>query len=190
MNIVVKPFGTDFCHCRPDTTWEKENRDIYIPEVASCVSWTPVLFARISKAGKCIGEKFASRYYDSFNYGMLIYCHPEDAKAAEDTAICSCFDHSSLLPAPMYNPVVMEESGNEFHLSRNGYEIFATKTDGAVIMLEDAICTASRTTSLRIGDIVAVELAPRAPLASRAEGEAELKATFCRNELFSLKVIF
>ena len=190
MNIVVKPYGSSLCYCRPDTTWEKESRDLYIPDGVEKALVAPVAFARISKAGKCIGEKFASRYYDSFNYGMLIYCHPGDAKAAEDTAACSCFDHSSLLPAPMYNPIVMEGADNEFHLSKNDSEIFSTNTEGAAMMLEEAICTASKATSLRIGDIVAVELAPRAELAHKSEGKAELKATFCQNELFSLKVIF
>ena len=38
--------------------------------------------------------------------------------------------------------------------------------------------------------IVAVELAPVVRLASRAEGTASFKATFCENDLYDLKIIF
>ena len=52
MNIVVKPYGCDLCYCRPDTTWEKESRDLYIPDSVEKALLTPVAFARVSKAGK------------------------------------------------------------------------------------------------------------------------------------------
>ena len=58
MNITVKIFGTDSYICRPDTTWERENRDFYPPEFVGGIYYTPVIFARISKAGKFIGSKF------------------------------------------------------------------------------------------------------------------------------------
>ena len=74
MNIIVKPYGSDLCYCRPDTTWERENKDFYSPECVNEIYWTPVVFARISKAGKCIGRKFVERYYDGVGCGMLLYC--------------------------------------------------------------------------------------------------------------------
>ena len=74
MNITVKPYDSELCYCRPDTTWEKEGRDFYVPDGVEKVLWTPVMFARISKAGKCVGAKFVSRYYDGFGIGALIYC--------------------------------------------------------------------------------------------------------------------
>ena len=74
MNIIVKPYGSDLCHCRPDTTWERENKDFFSPECVNEIYWTPVVFARISKAGKCVGSKFVERYYDGVGCGMLLYC--------------------------------------------------------------------------------------------------------------------
>ena len=74
MNIIVKPYGSTLCYCRPDTTWERENRDFYSPECVNEICWTPVIFARISKAGKCVSGKFVERYYDGFNFGVLMYC--------------------------------------------------------------------------------------------------------------------
>ena len=74
MNIIVKPYGSDLCYCRPDTTWERENKDFFSPECVNEIYWTPVVFARVSKAGKCVGKKFVERYYDGVGCGMLLYC--------------------------------------------------------------------------------------------------------------------
>ena len=74
MNIIVKPYGSSLCYCRPDTTWERENKDFFSPECVNEIYWTPVVFARVSKAGKCVGRKFVERYYDGVGCGMLLYC--------------------------------------------------------------------------------------------------------------------
>ena len=133
MNIIVKPHGSDLCYCRPDTTWERENKDFYVPDCVSEMHWAPVIFVRISKAGKCINPKFVSRYYDSYNYGTLLYCRPENGDS-----LISCADHTSLLPSP----------------SLKGEEL----NDDERMPVEDAICKASKLISVRIGDFVAVEL--------------------------------
>ena len=191
MNIIVKPYGSSLCYCRPDTTWERENKDFYSPECVKELHWAPIVFARISKAGKCIGGKFASRYYDAFNFGALLYCHTSESS---DIAFTSCADHTSLLPAPMYNPVVMESEENIFEVRKNGENIFSSR-DIAIEaslkeLIEEAICTASQLTTLRIGDFIAVELAPVSLIAASCDGEAALKATYWENELFDMKVIF
>ena len=183
MNIIVKPYGSDLCYCRPDTTWERENKDLYSPECVNEWHWTPILFARISKAGKCISPKFASRYYDGLNFGALLYI------GGIQTEYASCADHTSVLPMPLYNPVVVESEGNGIEILKNGEQIFCSAT-GSLQAIEDAICKASELTSLRIGDFVAIELAPASLLAERKEGSLDFKATFCENEIFSFKIIF
>ena len=193
MNIIVKPYGSDLCYCRPDTTWERENRDLYSPDCVNAWNWTPVIFARISKAGKCISPKFASRYYDSLNFGTLLYI------GGADVASGSCVDHTSILPLPLFNPVVLETEGNKFEVVKNEKPIFSLETPGADCLqdgstllqaAEAAICKASQLTSLRIGDYVAVELAPASVLAEKTEGSLSFKATFCENEIFNFKIIF
>lgn len=192
MNIIVKPLGSDLCYCRPDTTWERENKDFYVPECIDVLRWTPIVFVRICKAGKCIGERFASRYYDAFNFGALIYCI---GKESGERAFTSCADHSSLLPAPLYNPVVMENEDNEYEVMKDGHAIFGSKEEnleGGKLkgLVEEAICHASQLISLRIGDFIAVELSSPALLASRDEKEASLKARYCGNSLYDMKIIF
>ena len=191
MNIIVKPYGSELCYCRPDTTWERENKDFYSPECVKELHWAPIVFARICKAGKCIGKKFAPRYYDAINFGALLYCH---TGSSSDIAFTSCVDHTSLLPSPMHSPEILENPDNGYMVERNGEVIFSTKgnTDTADLKaeLEAAICRASQLTTLRIGDFVAVELGPVSLLTTCQEGTAQLMSSFGGNELFNLKTIF
>ena len=184
MNIIVKPYGNAVCHCRPDTTWERESRDFYSPECVDEIWWTPVLFARISKAGKCVGRRFVRRYYDGIGCGMLMYCR------AMDNDYISCVDHTSVLPMPLYDPVILEEE-KVFETMRSGKSHSAILShERAGNMLEESICRASELISLRTGDFVAVELASPEFVASRKEGEVAVKGTFCENVTFDFNIIF
>ena len=187
MNIVVKPYGSNLCYCRPDTTWERENRDFYSPECVNEVLWTPVIFARIAKAGKCVGKKFAERYYDSIGCGMLMYCRIQD-----ENALSSCVDHTSTLPMPLYNPVVLDDDKEFVIVKTNAGEekyVFSNNQNSWKSLIEEAICSASQLTSLRIGDYVAVELSHQSLLADKQVGDTSITGTFCENELFNFKIL-
>lgn len=188
MNIIARPYGGTRCYCRPDTTWERENKDFYVPDGVVSLEWAPVIFVRISKAGKCIGRKFAPRYHDAFSFGALLY--GITAEGGEERAFSSCMDHTSLLPSPLYNTVEMETEGNICRIFKNDEEIFSAFSSGLLEAVEDAICSASRFTSLRIGDFVAVELAPLSVLSSPNEGTARFNAIFCEKNLFDIKILF
>ena len=192
MNIIVKPYGSDICYCRPDTTWERENKDFYSPECVNEIHWTPIVFVRISKAGKCIGAKFVSRYYDAFSFGALLYCHTEGGN--NEAAFTSCADHTSLLPSPLFSKETLESEMGAYEVRKNNELIFdstrAEKSAYLKEMLEEAICKASTLTSLRIGDFVAVELAPAGVLASKDEGSAAFRASYCENDMYDFKLIF
>ena len=56
--------------------------------------------------------------------------------------------------------------------------------------IEEAICRASQLTTLRIGDFMAVELAPSGLLATDQDGTVSFKASYCENDLYDLKIIF
>ena len=251
MNIIVKPYGSDLCYCRPDTTWERENKDFYSPECVNEIYWTPVVFARVSKAGKCVGRKFVERYYDGVGCGMLLYCgtsglsvnsgdprnpatagcalqrstgpfaeslathsrgwenaisdHMPSHSTPHNTTTCECsagvrslsevVDRSSILPHPLFQPVVLEDE-KEFMVScqhdAQGDAALSHNIilSGAKDLLEEALCNASQLTSLRIGDFVAVELRDIQKLASREEGNIAVKGEFCEKEIFGFNIVF
>lgn len=188
MNIIVKPNGSGLCYCRPDTTWERENRDFYVPDGIGSLSWAPVVFARVSKAGKCISPKFASRYFDAFGFGMLMYCNPEQSEGCGNIAFTSCADHTSVLPSSFQPADILDEGNVGYVVCRNGEETFCATAERNII--EDAICKASKLTSLRIGDYVVAELADLEVIAGKQEAETHVKGESDGNGLYEFKIIF
>ena len=198
MNIIVKPYGSELCYCRPDTTWERENKDFYSPECVNEIYWTPVVFARVSKAGKCVGRKFVERYYDGVGCGVLLYCGISTTSfdgSAGVRSLSEVVDRSSILPHPLFQPVVLEDE-KEFIVScqhdAQGDAALSHNIilSGAKDLLEEALCNASQLTSLRIGDFVAVELRELHKLASREEGNIAVKGEFCEKEIFGFNIVF
>ena len=195
MNIIVKPYGNDLCYCRPDTTWERENKDFYSPECVNEIYWTPVVFARISKAGKCIGRKFVERYYDGIGCGMLLYCGTSFEGSAGLMKLSEVVDKSSILPHPLFQSLVLEDE-KEFIVScqHDAQDDAALSHNvilsGAKELLEEAICNASQLTSMRIGDFVAVELRELQKLAAREDGSIAVKGEFCEKEIFGFNIVF
>ena len=185
MNIIVRPYGSEGHYCRPDTTWEKESRDLYIPEGIDEVYWAPVAYVRVSKAGKCIGKKFADRYYDAFGFGAMLYLGN-----GKDIAFTSCADHTSLLPHPLLDKSLLKEGANELEMFRNKEKVFGyTSDESLVTLIEETLCKASGSTSLRIGDHLAVELAQMQLLTNRDQAEVTFEASCSGEQLFTVKVI-
>ena len=187
MNIVVKTASGRYI-VRPDTTWERDNEDLYLPEFVTKVGFTPVLFARISKPGRSIGEKFASRYYDGIGFGALLY--PEDMidGSEEGFAAASCLDHTSFLPFPVDNVLTLGDGSSCFNLYKGEENIFAY-SKGTREMIEKAIAEATRFIYIRTGDVIAIELDIRRPLCTAEDGRVTLKATWCGRESMKFDII-
>ncbi len=186
MNIVVLTAGRRTV-VRPDTTWEKDSEDLYVPDFVSRVSWSPVLYARVSKPGRSIGLKFAGRYFRTFGYGALLY--PEDLVdgSEEGYASACCLDHTSFLPGEM--PDKSATGGQVFRLLRDGEEIFVSES-ASERMIEESIAEVSRFCYLRTGDLVAAELRPRELLCVRTDGTTRLEGMLGEVRVFDFKTIF
>ena len=187
MNIVVKTYSGR-CIVRPDTTWERDNEDLYLPEFVTKVSYAPVLFARVSKPGRSVGEKFAPRYFDGIGFGVLLY--PEDMidGSPEGYAEASCLDHTSFLPFPVYNTLTLGYEDNTFELFKDEEKIFSY-SEGTPEMIARAISEVTRFVYIRIGDIVAIELSERKPLCCTSDGRVTLRSTWCDNESMKFDII-
>ena len=160
MNIVVKTADNRYI-VRPDTTWERDSEDFYPPEFVTDLSWSPVLFIRISKPGRSVGARFAERYYDQVGYGVLLY--PENLIDGSETAYAaaSCLDHTSFLQMPAADKASLGQISLDLKAGENAvfhHEGF----DPA--MIATAIEEATRYIYIRSGDLLAIELQPRKPL--------------------------
>ncbi|MGM9752778.1 MAG: hypothetical protein ACI3ZK_01835 [Candidatus Cryptobacteroides sp.] len=188
MNIIVQS-ASGHIFARPDTSWEKDNEDLYLPEMVKSLDFCPVLFARVSKPGRSIGSAFASRYYDAIGFGLMLYPHFEDgdSQIPELFAQSLCLDHCSFLPYPLYNPITLGQPGNEFLLKLNSTELFRCSAPDRNF-IEETLCRASRFCYLRVGDIVAADLAPRRPLELLQGGEQHILAMYCENTVLDFYI--
>ncbi|MCR5002909.1 MAG: hypothetical protein K5984_00920 [Bacteroidales bacterium] len=186
MNIIVKTKDGGLM-VRPDTTWEKDNEDFYPPEFVQELTYTPVLFARVCKPGRSVGEQFADRYFDSIGFGILLY--PENLIDGKETGICEAtmVDHTSFLTAPMYNRITLGQEGNVFRLCKNGEKIYEYD-GGSVEMIKKALSEATRYIFIRTGDMIAIELEPRKPLCGRED--TAVSATWCENSILDFNIVF
>ena len=173
---------------RPDTTWEKDNEDFYPPEFVDELTYSPVLFARILKPGRSVGRKFASRYYDSVGFGVLLYPENMLDGTPEGYAQAICLDHTSFLPSPMFPPQRLEDDG-KFRLFRNEQESF-TFDHPSLNMIEDALVEATRLLYIRTGDLIAVELSDRKPLTNRTDSVTHITGTFGQDKVLDFQIIF
>lgn len=186
MNIAVKIYGGGVCS-RPDTTWERENKDFYSPDFIDSYLYTPVLFVKICKAGRSVSSRFASRYYDSAGFGILLY--PGNILKENNLACASCIDHTSILPPAVGDKSILESSDAEFSIFKNGVKIHSV-SGCPIQLIDNSIEEITRYMSVRIGDIVAIELDAPAMLIAPDDGEnVELKGEFCGNEIFLFNVI-
>lgn len=193
MNIIVRTCTGQYI-TRPDTTWEKDNEDFYPPEFIQKLSYTPILFARISKPGRSVSKQFAHRYYDAINYGVLLY--PENLINGSETsfATASMIDHTSFLPSPLYDRITLGEEENEFKLfvKKEGEEekelFFFNK--GTEQMISEALSEATSYIYIRTGDILCIELDSRKDLTEREDGQVYLRGTYCNNPLLDFNIVF
>lgn len=185
MNIIVKT-AEGCIVVRPDTTWEKDNEDFFPPDFIDALSLSPVVFARICKPGKSVGKQFATRYYDTVNYGCLLY--PEDMAESGNGGFAEslCIDHTSFLPSPGYEKQILGED-HSFSVRKDDIAVFEGCAVG-ISVIENAICEASARIYLRTGDLVAVELAPREVLAFRSRGNFHISGKFGEREILDFNV--
>lgn len=188
MNIIVKTFDGALTF-RPDTSWEKASDDFYVPDFVEELSYAPVLFARIGKAGRSVGEAFADRYYDSVGYGILLY--PENMIDGSETgfAAASCLDHTSFLTLPFFDKGSLASSDARFVLNAGGREVFAHDgADGHTVCR--LICEATRIFYIRTGDVVALELDRRRPLCRREDGRLQVTGSFLGKRVLDFNIIY
>ena len=177
---------------RPDSTRNKDNGDYFIPTDVDYLGYTPIIFARMIKTGKMIGREFAERYYDAIAFGILLYpaLTVKNGQPHYCKATCGCFDKTSLMPLPMYNPITLDKEDNLFTVSDEEKALFSCDMKGKKKLVADAIVSCSSHSTIHKGDLVLAELSEITTLRTRQEGDLRIIATFCDNETIDIDLKF
>lgn len=177
---------------RPDSTRNKDNGDYFIPTDVDYLGYSPVIFARMIKTGKMIGREFAERYYDAIAFGILLYpaTTVRNGQPHYCKATSGCFDKTSLMPLPMYNPITLDKEDNLFTVTAEKEALFSCDMKGKKDLVADAIVSCSLHSTIHKGDLVLAELSEVATLRTREEGDLHIIAAFCDNEAIDIELKF
>ena len=164
MNFPVRTYSGATV-VRPDTTWERDDDALFIPDSLKRVSFSPVVAVPLSRAGRSIGRRFAHRYFELLGAGALLY--PEDLidGSEEGYAQALCMDHTTFIRQPELK-VQDYASAGEFSALVDGNEVFRSEPPSLELIC-GVISGVSERVYLRRGDILAIELSPRKVIIDR-----------------------
>jgi acylpyruvate hydrolase len=142
---------------KPDTALIKNNDPFYYPEFSQDIHHEVELILRISKEGKNIGAKFASKYYDAIGLGIDFTARDLQAKAKSKGlpwTLAKGFNGSA--PVSEFLPIsdFPDLKNINFKLLVNGQEKQVGNTSMMLNSFDDMLAFMSRFITLKKGDII------------------------------------
>lgn len=126
----------------PDSAWLNRNLPLFIPNLEGQWTATPYAVVRISRLGKSIAQKFASRYYDAITVGLRIN-PPEQWRKSQ---LAQCFDSAWVTGQWLSTPRIID------HVTINGH---TEQVDTQSWLIPRSIEALSHWMTLKNGDQIA-----------------------------------
>ena len=124
-----------------DSSMLVNRKPFFVPEGTTDIRWTRCVVLRVSRLGKGIAPKFANRYWDAFAPGADFIAE-DMLQAAKQTGSswtsATCFDYSLAIG-----------EWTEGTMADANYDV-----SDLVVTAEEAISQASKTMTIRQGDLI------------------------------------
>ncbi|KAA5540777.1 fumarylacetoacetate hydrolase family protein [Adhaeribacter rhizoryzae] len=142
---------------KPDTALLKNNDPFYYPDFSQDIHHEIEIILRISKEGKNIAPKFASKYYDALGLGIDFTARDLQAKAKSKGlpwTVAKGFNGSA--PVSEFLPIsdFPDLKNINFRLQINGQEKQNGNTSMMLNSFDDMLAYMSRFITLKKGDII------------------------------------
>lgn len=141
---------------KPDTALLKENKPFYHPDFSVDIHHEIEIVLKISKEGKNIDPKFASRYFEEFALGIDFTARDiqqEHKEKGLPWELAKSFDHSA--PVSAFLPKTnFKEASLQFHLDVNGETRQRGNTANLLFSFEYLIVFVSKFITLKKGDLL------------------------------------
>lgn len=143
---------------KPDTALLRNNAPFFYPDFSKDVHHEVELVIKINKVGRCIGEKFASRYYSEVGLGVDFTARDLQQRCKEKGLpweIAKAFDFSAPLSS-IFLPVENFGSVNSipFKLLKNGVVVQEGNSSDMIFNVDELIAHVSKFLTLKIGDLI------------------------------------
>lgn len=142
---------------KPDTALLRDDMPFYVPDWAKRFDYEAELVFRISRLGRHIEERFASRYYDSVGLGIDFTARDlqsELTAKGRPWEICKAFDYSAAISKFIPLSELPPAGELSFSLKVNGEERQKATAAEMIHSVDKIIAYVSRFFSLRIGDLI------------------------------------
>ena len=142
---------------KPDSALVIRNRPFFYPEFSKDVHHELEVVLKISRLGRSIEEKFASKYYTDLGLGIDFTARDLQAEMKSKGLpweIAKAFDYSA--PVSEFFPVSDFENIHQmgFSLKLNGKEVQNGNTKDMIFNFEKIIAYVSKFVTLKTGDLI------------------------------------
>lgn len=143
---------------KPDTALLRNNAPFFYPSFSSDIHHEVELIIKINKVGRCIGEKFASRYYSEVGLGIDFTARDVQQRCKEKGLpweVAKAFDFSAPISSK-FLPIADFESVDciPFRLVKNGEVVQQGNSSDMLFNVNRIISYVSQYVTLKIGDLI------------------------------------
>ncbi len=144
---------------KPDTALLRNNDPFYIPSFSGQVDYETELLVRIKRVGKCIEERFASRYYDEVGLGIDFTARDIQRRAMElglPWEQSKGFDRSAAVSSRFLKLSALGKSVQDLHfeMTLNGEVRQRGYTGDMIFTVDRLISHVSQFITLHMGDLL------------------------------------
>lgn len=142
---------------KPDSALLKKNKPFFLPGFSSDIQYEVEVVIKISRLGKGIAPKFASRYYDEMTVGIDITARDLQTELSRNRLpweISKSFDGAA--PVGRFIPVKPEDDMNnlDFRLEINDKVFQKSNTSDMIFGVDEIVSYVSQFFTLKTGDLI------------------------------------
>lgn len=154
--ITLKEKESPLVYSKADSSLLKDGKPLFIPDFTQRCTAAVELVVRISRLGKCISQKFASRYYDAVTIGVSFEAADkmeECRKQGRPWDLYQSFDGASAIGTFIETDKLMS-SDFSIRLTTDGNTVQQGRTKDLIWRIDELIEYISQYYTLRQGDLL------------------------------------
>jgi 2-keto-4-pentenoate hydratase/2-oxohepta-3-ene-1,7-dioic acid hydratase in catechol pathway len=142
---------------KPDSALLLKNKPFFLPDFSNEIHYEAEIVLKISRLGKNIAPKFATRYYNSIGLGIDFTARDlqdQCKKAGHPWEIAKAFDQSAVINKFIDIGSVPDRNAIQFSLKINGNTVQNGNTRDMIYSFDDIIAYVSMFITLKTGDLI------------------------------------
>lgn len=142
---------------KPDSSILKNNKPFFLPDFSPMIQYEVEIVVKISKLGKGIEAKYASRYYDELTLGIDITARDiqnRNSAAGLPWELSKCFDGAAPLGKFVPFSSIWNINNLGFRLEINKSIVQQGNTSDMIFSVDEIIAYVSRFFTLKTGDLI------------------------------------